>query len=83
MSFRHPETGDNVYRTLIGNSEGIEYLYPFKMAGKDNVGWRKTSGSWDMHGGVPPLYPFDSVMVKGKTLGGESGRFYKYVHLVD
>ncbi len=83
VRFRHPETGRSVKRTLIGNSEGIEYLWPLKLAGKNNVAWRKRGGSWDLHFGIPPSYPADALMIKGDTKGGISGEFYKWVHLVD
>ena len=83
VSFRHPGTGQSVTRTLIGNQEGIEYLWPLKLANKNNVAWRKSRGSWDLHFGVPPAYPADALMIKGTTKDKASGEFYKWVHLVD
>ncbi len=83
VRFNHPETGRSINRTLIGNSEGIEYIWPSKLAGKNNVAWRKVRGSWDLHFGLPPSYPADALMIKGDTKGGVSGEFYKWVHLVD
>jgi hypothetical protein len=85
VSFTHPGTGLPVTRTLIGNAEGIEYLWPQKVTGKNNVAWRKDSGSWDMHYGIPPTDPTHggALMVKGETDGGGSGVFYKWLHLVD
>jgi hypothetical protein len=83
VNFTHPGTGRSVTRTLIGNAEGIEYLWPLKLADKNNVAWRKTSGSWDLHSGIPPAYPADALMVKGDTEDNINGQFYKWVHLVD
>jgi len=85
VSFAHPETSKTVTRTLIGNAEGIEYFWPQKVTGKNNVAWRKSSGSWDMHYGIPPTDPTHggALMVKGTTGGGYSGVFYKWLHLVD
>jgi len=83
VAFTDPATGKSVSRTLIGNSEGIEYIYPLKMADKNNVAWRKRGGSWDLHFGIPLAYPYDAIMVKGTTGGGYSGTFYKWVHLID
>ena len=85
VTFKHPDTGLTVKRTLIGNAEGVEYFYPQKVTGKNNVGWRKQSGSWDMHYGIPPSNPTHggALMVKGKTGGGYKGNFYKWLHLID
>lgn len=85
VTFTHPATGEKVSRTLIGNAEGIEYFWPQKVTGKNNVAWRKASGSWDMHYGIPPTDPTHggALMVKGETGGGRSGEFYKWLHLVD
>jgi hypothetical protein len=85
VSFDHPETGRDVTRTLIGNAEGIEYFFPLKLADKNNVAWRKVSGSWDLHYGIPALDPTHggALMIKGDTLDGKSGEFYKWVHLLD
>lgn len=85
MSFDHPETGRDVTRTLIGNTEGIEYFFPLKLAGKNNVAWRKVGVSRDLHYGIPALDPTHggALMIKGDTLGGKSGEFYKWVHLLD
>ena len=83
VTFRHPGTGSTVTRTLIGNQEGIEYLWPQKLAGKNNVAWRKSRGDWDLHFGLPPSYPADALMIKGSTKDKSSGEFYKWVHLVD
>ena len=85
VTFEHPETGRIISRTLIGNAEGIEYFWPQKVTGKNNVAWRKDSGSWDMHYGIPPSNPTHggALMVKGKTGDGYGSEFYKWVHLVD
>ena len=85
VTFTHPATGEKVSRTLIGNAEGIDYFWPQKVTGKNNVAWRKASGSWDMHYGIPPTDPTHggALMVKGETGGGRSGEFYKWLHLVD
>ena len=83
VSFYHPRTGEYTSRTLIGNSEGVEYLWPLKLADKNNVAWRKTSGDWDLHFGIPPSYPYDALMVKGSTTDNINGQFYKWVHLLD
>lgn len=85
VTFDHPESGDTITRTLIGNAEGIEYFWPQKVPGKNNVAWRKTSGSWDMHYGIPPTDPSHggALMIKGDTDGGKTGSFYKWVHLID
>ncbi len=83
VTFTHPATRARVTRKLIGNAEGIEYIWPLKVAGKNNVAWRKTSGDWDLHFGIPPAYPADALMVKGDTRDNEKGEFYKWVHLVD
>jgi len=85
VSFTHPATGEQVTRTLIGNAEGIEYFWPQKVTGKNNVAWRKQSGNWDMHYGIPPtdLTHAGALMIKGETGGGYSGSFYKWLHLVD
>lgn len=85
VTFSHPGTNKSVTRTLIGNAEGIEYAWPKKVPGKSNVAWRKESGSWDMHYGIPPTdwTHGGALMVKGDTGGGRSGVFYKWLHLVD
>jgi hypothetical protein len=83
VTFRHPGTGRTVTRTLIGNAEGLEYLWPLKLANKPNVAWRKKRGSWNLHFGLPPSYPADALMIKGSTKDKASGEFYKPVHLVD
>ena len=83
VTFTHPETGQAVTRTLIGNGEGIEYL-PGTIQGKNNVAWRKTGGEWDLHYGIPPLNASrGGIMVKGDTEGNIDGEFYKWVHLLD
>lgn len=85
VSFNHPQTGRRINRTLIGNAEGVEYLFPLKLADKNNVGWRKSSGSWDLHYGISSqaLSRGGGLMVKGTTGGGYTGNFYKWVHLID
>jgi hypothetical protein len=78
-------TNEPVTRTLIGNAEGVEYLWPQILAGRNNVAWRKSSGSWNMHYGIPPTDPTHggALMIKGDTDGGERGYFYKWVHVLD
>lgn len=85
VSFSHPATGRTIKRTLIGNAEGIEYVYPLKLAGKNNVAWGKSSGTWDLHYGIASqaITRGGGLMVKGKTGGGQSGNFFKLVHLID
>lgn len=83
VGFTHPGTGKKVTRTLIGNGEGAEYIYPLKLADKNNVAWKKRSGSWDMHYGAPVLFPSDALMIKGETEGGIGGEFYKPLWLID
>ena len=86
VTFTHPGTGQTVTRTLIGNGEGVEYFWPQTVTGKNNVGWRKQGGSWNLHYGIPPtLVPTHggALMVKGDTGGGYSGVFYKWLHLLD
>ena len=86
VTFTHPVTHERVSRTLIGNAEGMEYLWPLKVANKNNVAWRKEKGTWDLHYGIPPTI-FNghggALMVKGDTEGGRGGVFYKWVHLLD
>jgi len=85
VTFTHPASGEQVSRTLIGNAEGIEYFWPQTVTGKNNVAWRKSSGSWGMHYGIPAADPTHggALMIKGETGGGYSGSFYKWLHLVD
>lgn len=86
VTFTHPETGERISRTLIGNGEGVEYLWPLKVSDKNNVAWRKEKGTWDLHYGIPPTLingHGGALMVKGDTHGGENGVFYKWVHLLD
>ena len=82
-TFTHPDTGKQVTRTLIGNGEGVEYLYPILLADKNNVAWKKRSGSWNMYSGVPVKFPADALMIKGETEGGIGGEFYKPLWLID
>lgn len=84
VSFTHPVTNEAVTRTLIGNSEGIEYLNA-NVAGEDNTGWNKVSGIWDMFFMKPSAVPTHqgAIVVSGATAGGNTGSFFKQVHLVD
>lgn len=84
VTFTHPQTGQTVTRTLIGLDEGIDYIWPLKLADKNNVAWRKETGTWDLHYGFPPSTDTKGgLMGKGPTEGGRGGIFYKWVHLVD